>query len=160
MTDPSKYVFNHTMIRVKDPEASVKFYTEVVGMKLITKLDFEESKFSLYFLAYVDSVPESEEERKKLVFSIPGVLELTHNWGTENQTDFAYCNGNTDNGKGFGHIAIIVDDIQKACERFDSLGVKFVKKLTDGKMKNIAFIADPDNYWVEVIANPRNGAPV
>lgn len=82
--------------------------------------------------------------------STNNLLTSCSNWGTEDQADFAYCNGNTDNGKGFGHIAIIVDDIQKACERFDSLGVKFIKKLTDGKMKNIAFIADPDNYWVEV----------
>lgn len=72
------------------------------------------------------------------------------NWGTEDQADFAYSNGNSDPGRGFGHIAIVVDDIEKACERFESLNVKFIKKLTDGSMKNIAFIADPDNYWVEV----------
>ncbi|KAG0735523.1 hypothetical protein G6F62_005602 [Rhizopus arrhizus] len=158
-TNPSKYVFNHTMIRVKDPKASIKFYTEVIGMKLITSADYEQSKFTLYFLAFIDSVPESEEEKKKLAFSIPGVLELTHNWGTENEADFAYANGNTDNGRGFGHIAIVVDNIEKACERFESLGVKFIKKLTDGKMKNIAFIADPDNYWIEVIANPTISGP-
>ncbi|KAG1218912.1 hypothetical protein G6F68_021494 [Rhizopus microsporus] len=76
-TNPSKYVFNHTMIRVKDPKASIKFYTEVIGMKLITSADYEQSKFTLYFLAFIDSVPESEEEKKKLAFSIPGVLELT-----------------------------------------------------------------------------------
>ncbi|CAO3692792.1 unnamed protein product [Rhizopus stolonifer] len=160
-TDPSKYIFNHTMIRVKDPKASLHFYTEVLGMKLITSSDFEEAKFTLYFLAYVDSLPETDEEKKKLAFSMPGVLELTHNWGTENEPDFSYANGNTDNGRGFGHTAILVDDIQKACERFESLGVKFIKKLTDGKMKHIAFIADPDNYWVEVIANPKYaGTPI
>ncbi|KAI8377083.1 lactoylglutathione lyase [Choanephora cucurbitarum] len=153
-TDTSKYVFNHTMIRVKDPKASIHFYTEVLGMKLITKSDFPNAKFTLYFLAFVDKVPESEEEKKKLAFSIPGVLELTHNWGTEDQEDFAYANGNSDPGRGFGHIAVLVDNIEKACERFESLGVKFIKKLTDGSMKNIAFIADPDNYWVEIIANP------
>ncbi|CEP18882.1 hypothetical protein [Parasitella parasitica] len=154
-TDSSKYVFNHTMIRVKDPVKSVDFYTKVLGMKLITKSDHSEGKFTLYFLAYVDSIPEDEEEKKKLAFSIPGVLELTHNWGTEKEDGFPYSNGNRDPGRGFGHIAIVVDDIQKACERFESLGVKFVKKLTDGKMSNIAFIADPDDYWVEIIANPK-----
>ncbi|KAG1443773.1 hypothetical protein G6F56_010551 [Rhizopus delemar] len=76
-TDPSKYIFNHTMIRVKDPKASLHFYTEVLGMKLITSSDFEEAKFTLYFLAYVDSLPETDEEKKKLAFSMPGVLELT-----------------------------------------------------------------------------------
>ncbi|KAI8967784.1 lactoylglutathione lyase [Mycotypha africana] len=149
-TDPSKYVFNHTMIRVKDADASVQFYTNVLGMKLITKKDFESSKFSLYFLAYVDKVPEDEEEKSVMAFSLPGVLELTHNWGTENDADFSYANGNKEPGRGFGHIAILVDDIEKACERFESLNVKFVKKLKDGNMKNIAFIADPDGYWIEV----------
>lgn len=78
------------------------------------------------------------------------MTDMCSNWGTEDQPDFAYANGNTEVGRGFGHTAILVDDIEKACERFESLGVKFVKKLTDGSMKNIAFIADPDNYWVEV----------
>ncbi|GAN05198.1 lactoylglutathione lyase [Mucor ambiguus] len=155
-TDPSKYVFNHTMIRVKDPKASLHFYTDILGMKLINKLEFPSGKFTLYFLAYIDSVPEDEEEKKKLAFGMPGVLELTHNWGTEDQPDFQYANGNTEPGRGFGHIAMLVDDIEKACERFESLGVKFIKKLTDGNMKNIAFLADPDNYWVEVIPNPNH----
>ncbi|KAI8890622.1 lactoylglutathione lyase [Backusella circina FSU 941] len=149
-TDPSKYVFNHTMIRVKDPQASIKFYTEVLGMKLITKSDFPNAKFTLYFLAYVDTIPESDDEKRKLAFSIPGVLELTHNWGTENEEGQIYSNGNKEIGRGFGHTAILVDDIQKACERFESLDVKFIKRLTDGSMKHIAFIADPDDYWVEV----------
>ncbi|KAI8376084.1 lactoylglutathione lyase [Radiomyces spectabilis] len=153
-TDPSKYVFNHTMVRVKDPKASLKFYQEVLGMKLITKSDHEEAKFTLYFLAYVDQIPENEEEKKKMCFSMPGVLELTHNWGTENDEKFAYANGNSDPGKGYGHIAILVDDINKACERFEQLGVNFKKRLTDGKMKHIAFILDPDNYWIEIIQNP------
>lgn len=79
------------------------------------------------------------------------------NWGTEDQADFAYANGNSEPGRGFGHIAVVVDDIEKACERFESLNVKFIKKLTDGSMKNIAFIADPDNYWVEVSIYKKYG---
>ncbi|KAG0175377.1 Lactoylglutathione lyase [Apophysomyces sp. BC1034] len=153
-TNPSKYVFNHTMIRVKDPKASLKFYEEVLGMKNINKLENEGGKFTLYFLAYVDSVPESQEEKEKLAFGMPGVLELTHNWGTENDADFSYSNGNSEPGRGFGHIAILVDDLHKACERFEQLNVKFIKRLQDGKMHNIAFLADPDNYWVEIIQNP------
>ena len=81
-----------------------------------------------------------------------GIDQFDSNWGTEDQPDFAYANGNKDVGKGFGHTAIVVDNIEKACERFESLGVKFIKKLTDGNMKSIAFIADPDDYWVEVSA--------
>ncbi|CAO3596521.1 unnamed protein product [Absidia cylindrospora] len=117
-------------------------------------MDNENGKFSLYFLAYVDAVPSTEEEKKLLAFSRPGVLELTHNWGTENQPDFKYCTGNAAESKGFGHTAILVDDIEAACERFEQLKVNFIKRLTDGSMKNIAFITDPDGYWVEIIQNP------
>lgn len=79
------------------------------------------------------------------------MLELTHNHGTESDPNFeGYASGNTEPGRGFGHIAISVPDIEAACERFESLGVTFKKRLTDGKMRNIAFILDPDGYWVEV----------
>ncbi len=83
--------------------------------------------------------------RKFVLFPSPGVLELTHNHGTESDASFAgYASGNDEPGKGYGHIAITVDDVQAACARFEALGVPFKKRLTDGVMKNIAFIKDPD----------------
>ena len=82
--------------------------------------------------------------------SIPGILELTHNHGTENDPEFAYHDGNTD-PRGFGHICISVPDVRAACERFEALEVPFQKRLSDGRMKHLAFIKDPDGYWVEVI---------
>lgn len=87
-----------------------------------------------------------------------GVLELTHNHGTESDPNFqGYANGNSEPGKGFGHIAISVDDVDKACERFDKLGVQFKKRPTDGKMRNIAFILDPDGW---VFVNNRSNVVV
>ena len=79
-----------------------------------------------------------------------GILELTHNHGTETLDKSPYHSGNSE-PKGFGHIAITVDDVEAACARFERLGVPFKKRLTDGKMKNIAFILDPDGYWIEVV---------
>ena len=148
----AKFVFNHTMLRVKDIEKSLDFYTRVLGFSLVEKRDFPEAEFSLYFLALVDkaSIPSDDKARTAWMKSMPGILELTHNHGTEKDADFAYHNGNTD-PRGFGHICVSVPDIHAACERFETLGVDFQKRLTDGRMKSIAFIKDPDAYWVEII---------
>ncbi|WQG57854.1 lactoylglutathione lyase [Pseudomonas sp. RTB3] len=146
------FVFNHTMLRVKDITASLDFYTRVLGFSLVEKRDFPEAEFSLYFLALVDKaqIPAGEAARNQWMKSIPGILELTHNHGTENDTAFTYHNGNTD-PRGFGHICLSVPDVHVACVRFESLGVPFQKRLADGRMKSIAFIKDPDGYWVEII---------
>ncbi|HDZ55604.1 MAG TPA: lactoylglutathione lyase [Pseudomonas xinjiangensis] len=148
------FVLNQTMLRVKSPEVSLDFYTRVMGMTLVKRLDFEEMKFTLYFLAAIDELDLgywSDDPKVRLVqtFGRPAMLELTHNWGTEADTDFAYHNGN-DEPKGFGHIGFAVPDLASACERFEKLGVAFVKRPQDGKMKSIAFIKDPDGYWIEL----------
>jgi lactoylglutathione lyase len=147
------YVFNHTMLRVRDPKVTLDFYTRVLGMRLIRKVDFAEWKFSLYFLAYLpngETVPTDNVENARFTNSREGVLELTHNWGTEEKPETPYHNGNTE-PRGFGHICVTVPDIKAACERFESLGVNFQKRLGEGGMKNIAFIKDPDHYWVEIV---------
>ncbi|KAJ1994497.1 Lactoylglutathione lyase [Coemansia thaxteri] len=147
-TDVSTYRYNHTMYRVKDPKASIKFYTEALGMKLLEEHHKPEAKFSLYFLGYEDQGSDGLVRLAR-----QGLLELTHNHGTETEEDFAYNTGNGDVG-GYGHIAITVDDLQAACARFDEQGVKFVKRPEEGRMKHIAFIADPDGYRVEILENP------
>lgn len=147
------YKFNHTMLRIKDPKSSLDFYTRVLGMKLIRQLDFADWKFSLFFLAYVPEgiqVPTDSAANAKYAFGREAVLELTHNWGTEDQPETPYHNGNTE-PRGFGHICISVPNIQEACMRFEALGVSFQKRLGEGGMKNIAFIKDPDQYWIEVV---------
>ncbi|KAL3530513.1 hypothetical protein ACH5RR_009835 [Cinchona calisaya] len=146
------YILQQTMFRIKDPQVSLKFYSEVLGMSLLKRLDFPEMKFSLFFLGYEDtsSAPNDPVERTAWTFGRKATIELTHNWGTENDPNFkGYHNGNSE-PRGFGHIGITVDDTYKACKRFESLGVEFVKKPDDGKMKGIAFIKDPDGYWIEI----------
>jgi len=150
-----EYVFNQTMLRIKDPEKSIDFYTKVLGMTILKKLDFPDFKFSLYFLAYLrdedDPVPENNQDRFAYTLSQKAVLELTHNWGTENDENFSHHDGNSD-PRGFGHIGITVPDVYEACERFESLGVEFQKKPDDGNMKGLAFIKDPDGYWIEILS--------
>ena len=146
-----KYIFNHTMLRVRDPEVSLDFYSRVLGMKLLRKVDFDEWKFSLYFLAMQkEDLNGNDSERAKYTAGLSGVLELTHNHGTQELADTPYHNGNTE-PRGFGHICFSVPDIKEACARFEALGVVFQKRLGEGGMKNIAFIKDPDHYWVEII---------
>src|SRR5690606_29672647 len=87
------YVFNHTMLRVKDPKVSLDFYTRVLGFTLVRTVHFEEAKFSLYFLVLVDDpgvIPEGDAERKEWLARQRGVLELTHNHGTETQEGPVY----------------------------------------------------------------------
>lgn len=107
------------------------------------------SDFTLYFLGYDQSIDASApiEAKRKARLNREGILELTHNHGTESDPNFqGYASGNSDPGRGFGHIAISVPNISQCCSRLESLGVPFKKRLTDGKMKNIAFCLDPDGY--------------
>lgn len=148
---------NHTMLRVKDPQKSLAFYSRVFGMSVVRRLDFEEMQFSLYFLARLeagDDVPEDEGERTVWTFSQKGLLELTHNWGTEDQDDFAYHDGNAE-PQGFGHLCFSVPDLDAAVAWFDANDVEYVKRPDQGKMKDVAFVKDVDGYWIEIVEPAR-----
>lgn len=156
-TETSGFVMNQTMMRIKDPEQSVAFYRDVLGMTLLEKFDFPEMEFALYFMGYpMSDIPEDRAARARWVFDQPALLELTHNYGTEDDPSFSYHNGN-DDPRGFGHIGISVPDVYAACERFETLGVEFVKRPDDGNMKGLAFIRDPDGYWVEILSSAGLG---
>ncbi len=120
----------HTMLRVGNLEESLKFYTEVLGMKMLRQKDYPDGKFSLAFVGYGD---ESDHT----------VLELTYNWGVQE-----YNLGNA-----YGHIAIGVDDIYGTCEEIRTRGGKVSRE--PGPMKHgstvIAFVEDPDGYKVELV---------
>jgi lactoylglutathione lyase len=120
----------HTMLRVKDLQASLDFYCQLLGMKLLRQKDYPGGKFTLAFVGYGE---ESDHT----------VLELTHNWG---QDDY-------DLGDAYGHIAISVDDIYTTCADITERGGKVVRQ--PGPMQHgstvIAFVEDPNGYKVELI---------
>lgn len=153
--ETQQYFFGHTMMRIKDPARSLDFYTRVLGMRLIRRFDFPEMKFTLYFLGTVSgeeaaAMPADRSQRATWVFGHKAMLELTHNWGAENDEQCQYHSGNQE-PKGFGHLGFTVPDVYQACERLEKLGIEFVKKVDAGKMQGIAFVKDPDGYWIEIL---------
>ena len=120
----------HTMLRVGDMERSVKFYTEVLGMKLLRTTDRPEQKYSLAFVGYDD------EKRS-------AVLELTYNYGVERY----------ELGTAFGHVAIGVPDVAAACQRVRQAGGRVTREPgpVKGGSSVIAFVEDPDGYKLEFI---------
>ncbi len=148
LSQTNDFVLTHTMLRIKDPKRALDFYCNVLGFRLVTQLDFDEARFSLYFLQPRGHADRADGSLAQ-TFGRAGLLELTHNWGSEDD-DSAMHSGNSE-PKGFGHICIAVPDIEAACARFEEMGVRFQKKLGEGGMKEIAFILDPDGYWIEVV---------
>ena len=148
------FVFNHVMLRVKDITKSLDFYTRILGFRLVDHRDHPDDRFSLSFLAMLPAdcdPPDEPGRRRDWLANLSGVLELTYNYGTDTEDGQVYHNGNSD-PRGFGHLCVAVPDIQAACARFEQLGVPFQKRLADGRMKTIAFLCDPDGYWVEIIS--------
>jgi lactoylglutathione lyase len=140
----------------RDPAKSLPFYTDLLGFTLIDKFDFPQYQFCIYMLTSLpqgvtyDLIPGSQEAHD-YTWSMEGVaLELTHNYGTEDDTNFQYHPVNADKD-GFGHIAVNVDDVYAASEKLEQAGCFFKKKPDEGRMKGLAFVYDPDGYWVEIV---------
>lgn len=164
LTNIKSSTFHHTTLRVKDIKKSIEFYQDLWGMTLIAKIDPSNTNDGTitYYLA---SLPSSETSKVALLgndmsynylMSHTGtVLALQQTQGTENISDFHYDSGNNEPKRGFGHIAFMVDDVYETCDLLESKGCLFKKKPNDGRMKGLAFVFDPDGYWVEIVR--RNG---
>lgn len=121
----------HTMLRVNDLERSIQFYTDVLGMRVQSRKDYPEGKFTLAFVGYG---PDKDQG---------GSIELTYNWGRDSYTL----------GDAYGHVALAVEDIYGTCERIRAAGGKITRE--PGPMKHgttvIAFVEDPNGYKIELI---------
>ena len=120
----------HTMVRVTDIDASLRFYCEALGLKELSRRDYREGRFTLVFLA----APGDESAQ----------VELTHNWDPESYGG----------GRNFGHLAYAVDDIYATCQRLAAHGVTILRPPRDGHM---AFVRSPDNISIELL---QAGAPL
>jgi len=131
MAETPAYRLLHTMVRVRDLDKSLDFYTRLLNMKVLRKKDFPGGKFTLAFVGYGDEADHT-------------VIELTHNWDQDEPYDL---------GGGYGHIAVGVPDIYGTCEALEKEGVNIPRQ--PGPMKHgstvIAFIEDPDGYKIELI---------
>jgi len=118
------------MLRVGDLERSIDFYTRVLGMRLLRRKDYPQGKFTLAFVGYADEAEQA-------------AIELTRNWETQSY----------EQGDGFGHIAIGVDDIYRVCDEIRAAGCPITRE--PGPMKHsstvLAFVKDPDGYAIELI---------
>ena len=122
----------HTMLRVTNLDASINFYCDVLGMRLLRRKDYPEGKFTLAFVGYGE---ESDTT----------VLELTHNWDVSEY----------DLGDAYGHVAVGVEDVYQACADVEQRGGRVVRPA--GPMKGgttvIAFVEDPDGYKIELVGD-------
>ena len=145
------------MLRIKAPKFLQDFHTRVPGMQVLRELDLAGLKLSLHFLKVGSSAknaPADAGERNASMFAQTGILELTHNWVTKDDADFKDHNGNAQ-PQGFAHICFSVPDLAAAVAWFDLNEVAFFKRPEQGKMKNVAFIQDPDGYWIEIVGADR-----
>lgn len=129
----------HTMVRVKDLDASLDFYVNKLGLAEVSRFDNEAGRFTLVFLAAPDDVEAAREKRAPTV-------EMTYNWDTEDYQG----------GRNFGHLAYAVDDIYATCQRLMDGGVTINRPPRDGHM---AFVRSPDNISIELLQKGPNLPP-
>ena len=131
----------HTMVRIRDVDASLRFYCDLLGLKEIRRTDSESGRFTLIFLAAPEDEADARSDRKA------PMLELTYNWDPEDY----------DGGRNFGHLAFRVDDVYAACRTLQDGGVTINRPPRDGYM---AFVRSPDGISIELLQKGDRLAPV
>ena len=121
----------HTMIRVADVDAALDFFCAKLGMREVRRVDNEQGRFTLIFLAAPDDETQAASEKAPL-------LELTHNWEPEEYSG----------GRNFGHLAYAVENIHETCQRLMDAGVTINRPPRDGRM---AFVRSPDGISIELL---------
>lgn len=129
----------HTMVRVADVDAALDFYCNKLGMTEVRRMDSEQGRFTLIFLAAPEDESAGRDRKAPL-------LELTHNWDPEEYGE----------GRNFGHLAFEVDDIYATCQSLMDGGVTINRPPRDGRM---AFIRSPDNISIELLQKGDAQAP-
>lgn len=150
-------VYGSVMLRVKDPREAIKFFARL-GFRYIARVDHEEGKCTEYFLAYslAKGLPDDIGNGEKMEW-VHGRREckilLMHHWGTEEEREQVYTNGNTKPYRGYGHVGIIMDDIYATTQAMEKDGYKIVRQPAPFKdVGEISFVAEPSTgYWVEII---------
>lgn len=134
----------HTMVRVKNIDASLAFYCDALGLVETRRYENEQGRFTLIFLAAPDDVARATEDKAPLI-------ELTYNWPDENGETEDYKEG-----RNFGHLAYRVDDIYAFCHSLISKGVTILRPPRDGHM---GFIRSPDGISIELLQKGDSLAP-
>ena len=129
----------HTMVRIKDADASLKFYTEIFGLQEVRRIENEKGRFTLIFLAAPEDVETARANKAPC-------LELTYNWDTEDYTG----------GRNFGHLAYEVENIYDFCQHLMDKGVTINRPPRDGHM---AFVRSPDGISIEILQKGGSKPP-
>eukprot|EP00752_Nemacystus_decipiens_P012878 g11400.t1 len=164
---PGRCTWHRSMLRCKDAVATVKYYEERFGMKLVDVYHTPTLGVSNYYLASLrDGTAETwpaagtTEAHQRLFDMQHACVQFEHEHGSENHPDLVYANGNDEPYRGFGHLAFLTADVYQASEELEKGGVSFKKKPDQGRMKGLAFAYDPSGYWVELVKrNKEAGFP-
>lgn len=143
--------WNHTLLRVKDADAHAEWYGKHFGFEVVQRDEFEDHR-----ITYVATLPAGTPKPDDIRATSHVLLGFRADKADEKNDDFQVNSGNKEPHRGFGHVAVLVDDVYKKCDELIAAGVQFQKKPDEGNMKGLAFALDPHGYWIEIIKRGDN----